>query len=127
VNFGFDVMATCITMVPFALFFHYAYDVSPYDLTKPRMLPISEMPPQYMGGSSDSQAGLGAATAFNEHRHLGTSTGGEYHGGFLGYKAWLTVLDPREIIRAIVFAFTMSSQAQKLQSQRGYQMGTYNK
>ncbi|KIW25578.1 uncharacterized protein PV07_08744 [Cladophialophora immunda] len=48
VNFGIDTMTTCILTVPFAIFFHYAYDVSPYDITKPRMLPLSEIPPQYI-------------------------------------------------------------------------------
>ncbi|KAJ9607998.1 hypothetical protein H2200_008077 [Cladophialophora chaetospira] len=105
VNFGIDTMTTCIIMVPFSIFFHYSYNVAPYDLTKPRMLPLSEAPPQYAGEN----------VPFNEARHMAHEEGGRYYGGFLGIKAWVMVFDPREILRAIVFAFTMRNQAGRME------------
>ena len=110
VNFGIDTLTTCVIMVPFSIFFHYAYDVSPYDLNKPRMLPLSEIPPQYGGD--------GEITPFNQSRHMAEQQeGARYYGGVLGWKAWLRVFDPREIGRAIVFAFTMRAQAQGMSRQ----------
>ncbi len=101
-------------MVPFSVFFHYAYDVAPYDLTKPRMLPLSDIPPQYGGAGGDAEN-----QPFNQSRHMGMANeeGGQYYGGVLGVKAWIRVFDPREIGRAIVFAFTMRAQAAKMQRQ----------
>jgi hypothetical protein len=109
VNFGFETMATCILMVPFSIFFHYAYNVAPYDLRKPKMLPLSEIPPMYLG------ADAGENEAFNQSRHMAPRDDheGQYYGGFLGWKAWIHVLDPREILQALVFAFTMRKEANR--------------
>ncbi|OQU98388.1 hypothetical protein CLAIMM_04183 [Cladophialophora immunda] len=121
VNFGIDTMTTCILMVPFAVFFHYAYDVSPYDITKPRMLPLSEIPPQYIDEARSSQEALtgrsGSPDSFNQHRHIGHETGGQYYGGALGVKAWATLPDVREILKAIHFAFTMRTTAKRMNRQ----------
>ncbi|EXJ71796.1 uncharacterized protein A1O5_05606 [Cladophialophora psammophila CBS 110553] len=118
VNFGIDTMTTCILMVPFAVFFHVSYDVAPYDITKPRLLPLSEIPPQYIGDPRSSQEALtgqnGSQEPFNLHRHIANETGGQYYGGALGIKAWATVPDPREILRAIHFAFTMRTTARRM-------------
>ena len=92
-------------MVPFSLFFHHSYSVAPYDLTKPRMLPLSEIVPPYNNGSDVSNAPL---------TQQPPQAGGRYYGGVLGIKAWVGVLDPRMILRAIVFSFTMRNTADSM-------------
>ncbi|KAH0844673.1 hypothetical protein AYO21_02004 [Fonsecaea monophora] len=118
VNFGIETMTTCILMVPFSVYFHYSYDVSPYDITKPRMLPLSEIPPEYIDDSRSSQEGLtgrnGSQESFNQHRHMAHETGGQYYGGRFGVKAWATVVDLREILKAIQFSFTMRTTAKRM-------------
>ncbi|KAJ5281021.1 hypothetical protein N7478_006393 [Penicillium angulare] len=71
VNIGIPNLVTCLQMVPFALFFPYAYRTSPY---------------------------IGA---------------GPYQGGFLGYRAWIGVYNPMELLHAIKFAFGMATEMRK--------------
>ncbi|RAK77554.1 OSTA/TMEM184 family protein [Aspergillus fijiensis CBS 313.89] len=85
VNIGIPTMVICIQMVPFALFFHYAYSVRPYVIR--RTLPTLE-------ASSNP-----AYEAVTELR---------YRGGPLGVRAWVAMLDVREIAGAIRFALTMA-------------------
>lgn len=84
-NIGIPTMVICIQMVPFALFFHYAYSVRPYVIR--RTLPTLE-------ASSNP-----AYEAVTELR---------YRGGPLGVRAWVAMLDVREIAGAIRFALTMA-------------------
>lgn len=117
VNFGVELMTTCILVVPFSVVFHYSYSVSPYDLKKPRMLPLSEIPPRYSSSADDgneSQQAINGPSQQQQQRHISYETGGQYYGGPLGIKAWLTVLDPREILRAIYFTFTMRNTARTM-------------
>ncbi|PYH40715.1 OSTA/TMEM184 family protein [Aspergillus saccharolyticus JOP 1030-1] len=85
VNIGIPTMVICLQMVPFALFFHYAYSVRPYIIR--RTLPAMEasVNPAYSAVSDERR----------------------YQGGPLGVRAWLAMLDLREIAGAIRFAFTM--------------------
>merc|ERR1711939_1228253 len=97
VNFGIQTMLVSIQMVPFSIFFHWAYDAAAYDLSKARPLPLSQM-----GGGRDSP---------NE---LDAENGGGYYGGTLGLRALLTILNPMEIVRAIVFGFSMRSESRRM-------------
>ncbi|KAK5053934.1 hypothetical protein LTR84_001896 [Exophiala bonariae] len=114
VNMGIETMLVCIEMVPFAIFFHYAYDVAAYDVSKPRPLPLSDITSRssadceaYSGlVNSTQQSGFGKDNRYN-------ADAGAYHGGPLGVKAWASLLDPREIIHAILFSFVMRSEAKK--------------
>ncbi|RVX67899.1 hypothetical protein B0A52_08504 [Exophiala mesophila] len=124
VNIGIQTMIICIEMVPISLYFHYAYDVKAYDITQARPLPISDI-----SGSRFAQADLEAnpqlrSTMINglegqaptEHTKqlYAKHADARYYGGFLGLRAWASVPDPREIIRAIRFAFVMRSEAIKM-------------
>lgn len=117
-------MIICIEMVPISLFFHYAYDVKAYDITQARPLPISDI-----AGSGYPQADLeadpqlraamildyqGQATKKQAQQLYAQHANARYYGGFLGIRAWATVPDPREIFRAIRFAFVMRSEAIKM-------------
>lgn len=114
VNMGIETMLVCIEMVPFAIFFHYAYDVAAYDISKPRPLPLSDITSRssadceaYSGlVNSTQQSGYGKDNRYN-------NDAGAYHGGPLGVKAWASLTDPREIIHAILFSFVMRSEAKK--------------
>ena len=78
-------MVLCLEMVPFSIFFHYAYDVKPYLLR-----------------SQDAEAQPMTAT-----------TSSFYQGGILGIRAWLAFLNPAEIIQAIMFAFSMYTESRR--------------
>lgn len=122
---GIQTMLVCIEMVPFSIFFHWAYDVAAYDLSKARPLPLSDIA-SGRGGSSRTSAEEGYAgydqsrlvqpmKQSNQGNDFRFNNGtGAYHGGPLGIKAWVGLLDPREIIHAIQFSFVMRSEASKM-------------
>ncbi|KEF56161.1 uncharacterized protein A1O9_07742 [Exophiala aquamarina CBS 119918] len=124
VNMGIETMLVCVEMVPFSIFFHYAYDVAAYDLTKCRPLPLSDIA---SGASSRSSVEEGNAgyelqsrlvqpikqSNQREQSRFGNRSGA-YYGGPLGIKAWAGLVDPREIIHAIQFSFVMRSEASKM-------------
>ena len=113
VNIGLQTMIVCIEMVPISLYFHYAYDAGSYNLANPRPLAVSEVSntgrPSDLEGNSGYNVQLMSPGQTRQPHHQGI-----YYGGPLGLKAWATVPDPREIIRAIRFAFAMRSEAAKL-------------
>lgn len=78
VSVGIPATVNCLILVPFSVFFHYAYDVGPY----------------IIDGHSHSDPERGGS-----HQH--------YQGGFLGARAFIGMLDPREILGAIGFMFKM--------------------
>lgn len=115
-------MIIAVEMVPFSIFFHFAYDAGAYNLTKPRPLPISEI-----GGASTSsdeeQNVVHRVDQYRKERHhpqqqhfsvpserAQSQTQG-YFGGPLGVNAWISLLNPLEILRAIAFAFRMKSES----------------
>ncbi|KAE8378018.1 organic solute transporter Ostalpha-domain-containing protein [Aspergillus bertholletiae] len=101
VNIGIPNMVICIQMVPFALFFPYAWNVAPYFLSRQNMaLPASE---------NHHQNRYGTDTTYY-HKGSGDDILMRYKGGPLGARAWLGVLSPMEILRAIRFAFNMSTE-----------------
>ncbi|KIW13181.1 hypothetical protein PV08_08368 [Exophiala spinifera] len=111
VNFGIQTMIICVEMVPFSIFFHYAYDVGAYDLSKPRPLPLA-----YMGArpspDSDSETTY-APQHMQTNSHSHSHSGEGYYGGPLGVWAWITVFNPMDILRAIVFGFSMKAESRK--------------
>lgn len=94
VSVGIPAMVNCLILVPFSVFFHYAYSVGPYIID------------QHPG----SERG--------DPRYL------HYQGGFLGIRAFLGMVNPSEILGALAFMFTMrrrrTSNAKRNVSGRGY-------
>lgn len=122
INMGLQTMLICIEMVPFSIFFHWAYDVAAYDLTKARPLPLSDITSGNVNNIEAGHAHHGAQSNLpkpmqragqEQYTHY-KNVNDAYHGGPLGIKAWVSLLDPREIIRAIRFAFVMRSEASKM-------------
>lgn len=106
-------MIICIEMVPFSIFFHWAYDVGAYDLSKPRPLPLA-----YMGARDASPPDSDNETGYRPHQQTQPQTTNQhdegYYGGPLGVVALITVLNPMEIVRAIVFGFSMRSESRRM-------------
>ncbi|KAI1629515.1 organic solute transporter Ostalpha-domain-containing protein [Exophiala viscosa] len=119
VNFGIQTMIVCIEMVPFSIFFHWAYDVAPYDLSKARPLPLAQMGGQ--GGTSSPHDPETGSQGVDQYRmeqqkmqHDYYNQPGGYYGGFMGSRALLTVVNPMEIVRAIMFGFSMRSESKTM-------------
>lgn len=81
VTVGIPAIVNCLIMVPFSIFFHYAYDVGPYIIGRRRHHPEHGATSQY----------------YPQH----------YQGGFLGIRAFAGMMDPRELLGAIGFVFKM--------------------
>lgn len=77
VSVGIPAMVNCLILVPFSVFFHYAYDVGPYIIDHKSVPEHGE--PQYL----------------------------HYQGGFLGGRAFLGMLNPGEMLGAIGLMFKM--------------------
>lgn len=92
---GIPAMVNCLVMVPFSIFFHYAYDVGPYIIDRKH----------HDGGRSSSGAEAGHHPE-SEYLH--------YQGGFLGIRAYTGMLNPSEFFGAIGFAFTMLRSRNKI-------------
>ncbi len=121
-------MIVCVEMVPFSLFFHWAYDVNAYDLTKARPLPLSAMgaggrmsvdvsnpyDTAYHGGPDLSQAKYQQQHLYSNPAEQHGGHGGGYYGGPLGVYAWLTLPNPMEIVRAIAFGFSMRNESKRM-------------
>lgn len=91
---GIPAIVNCLIMVPFSIFFHYAYDVRPYII------------------NHHSQPERG------ESRYL------HYQGGPLGIRAFAWMLDPGEILGAIGFVFKMGKQGAPGKSAAGQTSAT---
>ncbi|ETS75599.1 hypothetical protein PFICI_12543 [Pestalotiopsis fici W106-1] len=89
---GIPLLLVSLELVIFSVFFHFAYSVTPYRLTsyQPKPLSVEE-------GSE----------------FIAKPDGGSNHGGPLGIRAWASMLDPRELIAAILFTFKMQSEARR--------------
>ncbi|KAF4628367.1 hypothetical protein G7Y89_g9782 [Cudoniella acicularis] len=75
----------CLQNILIAIFFIYAYPYTPY------IIPAHSTSVAEAGG----YAGAGRP---------------RYQGGFLGWRAWVSVFNPMEVARGVKFAFTMASQ-----------------
>jgi hypothetical protein len=92
-NVGIPNMIICLEMVPFSLFFHYAYSYRTYIIRHgPDSLTVD-------------------ATT-------NTMNMGMYQGGFLGVRAWVQVLNPKDLLQAIAFAFQSWSDTRAESAQR---------
>ena len=111
-------MIVCIEMVPISLFFHFAYSVAPYNLSKGRrILPLSEIALVNNNKDSTNDSAYQPLTQQQEYSNNPGEDSGRYYGGPLGIKAWATVFNPMEIINAIRFSFVMRSESQKMNRQ----------
>lgn len=89
VSVGIPAMVNCLILVPFSVFFHYAYSVGPYIVDRHR------------------------GPERGESRYL------DYQGGFLGVRAFLGMVNPSEILGAIAFMFTMRRRRNKSAARHG--------
>jgi hypothetical protein len=87
-NIGVPNLIIILEMIPLSIFFFFAYPWSPYLLSHQRYADDGEM-----GGRA--------------------SLPSRYEGGPLGIHAWLGMLDPTEIVQAIIFAFKIITGARK--------------
>jgi hypothetical protein len=93
---GIPSLIICVQTSLFAMSFHYAYNVSEYS-SSPKESLISNQ-------EHGPDEGYGNKPPYSELPPY------EARMGF--FRAWLAVLDPREILSAIKFIFTMRSQAE---------------
>ncbi|PSR78877.1 organic solute transporter Ostalpha-domain-containing protein [Coniella lustricola] len=109
VTVGIPMLVNCLLMVPFSLFFHYAYDVTPYYLSS---LAANATLAQKLGPDANvadpeaqpMNSGLNSMDNFQVGAPITA-----YQGGPLGLKAWIWVWNPTEIIHALLFSVTMMS------------------
>jgi hypothetical protein len=134
VNFGIETLLICVEMVPFAIFFHWAYDVRAYGLSRSRPLAISEMgmvagkQSPTPGTSSEEEAPEGGADHYHyvteyqrveqeQQQQRYAQTDGYYQHGPLGVKAWANLPNLKDILMAVIFSFSMRSEAKKMDRQ----------
>jgi hypothetical protein len=108
---GLPTMIICIQMVPFAVFFHYAYSTKPYRMNgrNPRL----ENSQQYLA-VEETEAGR-------------THKSRQYQGGPLGIYAWLAFFNVFEFFREITSTYRMFQEGQMgpvvpAESQESYRM-----
>jgi hypothetical protein len=99
-NIGIPTLIISLEMVPFSIFFHYAYSVR-----------------QYIASGDTKSAN--ESNLSNSYSIQGQN----YQGGFLGGKAWLATFNPTETWRAVVFAFKMASELREESVADGYRAG----
>jgi len=99
-NIGIPTMIICLETVPLSIFFHYAYSVRPYIITR--------------GSTSVNQSDLGKSYPIESQ---------SYQGGFLGFNAMLAMLNPTETLRVIRFAFQMASEMRQESAGENYRVG----
>jgi hypothetical protein len=75
-------MVTCIIMVPLSVFFPFAYPSRPY----------------YISRCATPTEGVAAEVL----------TPKLYHGGFLGWRAWVASMNPLETWKALLFGFSIA-------------------
>lgn len=96
---GIPSMLLCIEMVPISLLSVYAYNAGPYFIRQPR--------------NDDS--------AREELQQAGVLR--MYQGGFLGWRALVAILDPKETLQATLFAVKL---LMNKTDQAGVPLGSHN-
>jgi hypothetical protein len=86
VSVGIPTLITMLILVPFSVFFHFAYTWKPYVID-------ANMP---YGNSTDPKL-----SGFKP----------SYQGGFLGFRAYLYAMNPMETLRGLAFAITLFSKS----------------
>lgn len=141
---GIPTMIIAVATVPFALFFWYAYPVTPYYLENVnRNVPIAHQYQHDMdldsdlaqvhhlrnGSSSNNNSNVDEDDGLINHTAkfprradhnmpaMISSAGSSYQGGFLGYRAWMGMLNPSEFLSGLVFGFTMLSKGRNQERQ----------
>ncbi|KAK7923756.1 hypothetical protein PG985_007827 [Apiospora marii] len=96
---GIPVLILSLLCVPFSIFFHHAYSVSPYYLERASQhKPLADME-------------TGCAAAANGVNPVGT----RYQGGPLGVWAWAGIFNPSEFIAGLRFGLKMGSNTRRRQ------------
>lgn len=97
VTVGIPAIVNCLIMVPFSIFFHYAYDVGPYVI-----------------GRHSPEHGTAPGTSQYHPQH--------YQGGPLGIRAFAGMMNPGELLGAIGFVFKMGPRKKSsvTPARRGY-------
>ena len=89
-------LLTCLEMVPISLFMAYSYPVRPY----------------LIRDSGDREQKIDEVAK-------------SYKGGFLGWKAFLAMINPWELIRGIGFAVKVTIEGKSKRSNSAYQGATH--
>ncbi|KAK5565439.1 hypothetical protein LTR43_009024 [Exophiala xenobiotica] len=106
VNFGIQTMLVCIQMVPFSIFFHWAYDAGAQPKPAPDAQSAMQQQQQHQQQQQQQQYD-------NNHLPEHELSGG-YYGGPVGVRALLTIFNPMEVVRAISFGFSMRSESKRM-------------
>lgn len=85
-HIGIPGLLSCIEMVPISVFLSWAYSVQPY----------------LLGRGTDIEVSSGRAEISRS-----------YQGGFFGVRAFLAMLNPRETVEGIIFAFYMITKSRE--------------
>ncbi|KAL6904752.1 organic solute transporter Ostalpha domain-containing protein [Trichoderma evansii] len=88
-HIGIPALLSCVEMVPISAFMAWAYSVQPY----------------LLGRGADIEESSGRKDILRS-----------YQGGFLGVRAFLAMLNPRETVEGIVFAFYMITESHEASS-----------
>lgn len=99
---GIPVLILALLCVPFSLFFHHAYSVSPYYLAR-----ASQHKPL-----ADVETGYAASSNVNP-------VGTRYQGGPLGIWAWAGVFNPSEFLAGLRFGLRMGSGSSSTRRRQG--------
>lgn len=102
INMGVPGMLTCIEMVPISFLMLWAYPVRPYRLGQPRKYAAAE---------------AGEEIVFRPSN---------YQGGPFGLWAFLAMLNPRDGLEGLAFAFKMATEGRYLKKESGYPSAEYN-
>ncbi|KAK8096040.1 Transmembrane protein [Apiospora kogelbergensis] len=100
---GIPVLILALVCVPFSVFFHHAYSVSPYYLDR-----ASQNKPLAYSAAYDMEAAEGPHAAVNP-------VGSRYQGGPLGVWAWAGIFNPSEFIAGLRFGMQMRSNSRRRQ------------
>jgi hypothetical protein len=92
IHMGIQTMIVCIQMAPIACFFHYAYGIGPYKLSR------SSSTDQHDYSTVDGN---------------GIKVQRRYQGGPLGIRAWLMLFNPMENVRDLRDTFGMIDRARR--------------
>lgn len=85
-HIGIPALLSCIEMVPISAFMAWAYSVQPY----------------LLGRGADTEALSGRKDIIIS-----------YQGGFFGVRAFLAMLNPRETVEGVIFAFYMITEVRE--------------
>ncbi|PSR83901.1 organic solute transporter Ostalpha-domain-containing protein [Coniella lustricola] len=109
---GIPVLITALLAVPFSVLFHFAYNVEPYYLQNvDANAPLTVREATTTTTATTTTATTTTATTITTTIHTTTTAESSYHGGPLGIRAWMGVLDPSELLSGLKLGVTMLHKA----------------